>query len=209
VPRLHPPPATTQRGCVTAPRTPVIKPTKAPPTTRERGFLTPPTSATPMTLSSAGSTTGNSLVVLAAVAAFGVTGDDVVAFLSQVELGVSGEAGGSAVRKGSVAGVVHRDRPVGVGRFDHRGDRAGVLPGLWVAGSDLDECGSPRIVEGFSMRLPGRGSRCPRSESDSSWRPSCADGRGCRTRSTSPARPPGPGGCPGSRVVTRLPTPAS
>jgi len=24
-------------------------------------------------------------------------------------------------------------------------------------------CGSPRIVEGFSMRLPGRGPRCSRS----------------------------------------------
>ena len=33
----------------------------------------------------------------------------------------------------------------------------------YVHAAVLFSCGSPRIVEGFSMRLPGRGPRCSRS----------------------------------------------
>src|SRR6185312_16503196 len=82
---------------------------------------------------------GEGLVVRAAVAVGGVAGDDVVAVVGDVELGVSGEAGGSAGGQGSVAGVVHRDRLVELGCFDGDGDRAGVWPGLRIAGAYSDE----------------------------------------------------------------------
>src|SRR6185312_13000579 len=82
---------------------------------------------------------GEGLVVRAAVAVCGVAGDDVVAVIGDVELGVSGEAGGSGRGQGSVAGVVDRDRLVELGCFDGDGDRAGVWPGLRIAGAYPNE----------------------------------------------------------------------
>jgi len=99
---------------------------------------------------------------------------------------VGGGAGGAAqvlgVESGDggldagweVAGVVVQDLGEPVPGVEGAGgggpQRPDVVPGLVEAGVGLPQrasvqvfCGSPRIVEGFSMRLPGRGPRCSRS----------------------------------------------
>jgi len=61
------------------------------------------------------------------------------------------------------------DRPGSLVHMDVK--KVGRIPdgGGWKAHSrqmgrtSVQKCGSPRIVEGFSMRLPGRGPLCPRS----------------------------------------------